>query len=202
MSNPVALYMMKKSGMMGNIGSLGIGAESAVEKILAAIPDESLVNIQGFNAQSDYEQQIASFKAGVTRGMGTEAFKGYVAGTAPYMRGEESRMGVGGPTDYSELIEGPTTGEQIRGPDIAADFYQPSALGNLESIMGRGEELMDTTRQDITQPFDATAAYRMALGLEGGEATESYRKFIGDETSFIGKSAEDEWREFQADNEV
>jgi hypothetical protein len=201
MGNPVALYMMKQSGMMGNIGSLGIGAESAVEKILASVPEESRVNIQGHNAQSDFEQQIASFQAGVTRGMAPEAYQGYVSATAPYVRGEDSRMGVGAPTDYSELIEGPTTGEQITGPDIASDFYQPSALGSLETIMGRGEELMGKTREDITQAFDATEAYRMATGIEEGQSMASWKSLQADD-AITGRSAEDEWLDFQADKGV
>jgi hypothetical protein len=169
-SNPVHLYMMKQSGLLGNIDDLDGGSvSSAVEQILAAVPEQSLSNIQQINSRSGFENELDSFNISMQRGLSSEAYKGYVSGTSPFTRGTESRMAPGAPTDYSQFIQGSTTDADIAGPDVAFD-YSPEPMSNLEAAMARGEELRGDTWEELDTPYEATAASQMAQAVMGGES--------------------------------
>jgi hypothetical protein len=161
-SNPVQLYMMQKSGLLGNIDDLDGGAvSSAVEQILAAVPEQSLSNIQQINSRSSFENELDSFNISMQRGLTPEAYEGYISGTAPYTRGTKSRMAPGAPTDYSQFIQGPTTAADIAGPE--ADFgYSPPAMGNLESTMARGEQIHAETAKALGNPYEESIAKEMS----------------------------------------
>ena len=172
-SNPVQLYMMQKSGLMGNIDDLDGGSvSSAVEQILAAVPEQSLSNIQQINSRSSFENELDSFNISMQRGLTPEAYKGYISGTAPYTRGTESRMAPGAPTDYSQFIQGPTTGADIAGPE--ADFGYSPAMGNLESTMARGKELQAGTATALNNPYQETVAKEMSDYAMGEESQYNY----------------------------
>ena len=169
-SNPVHLYMMKQSGLLGNIDDLDGGSvSSAVEQILAAVPEQSLSNIQQINSRSGFENELDSFNISMQRGLTPEAYKGYVSGTSPFTRGTESRMAPGAPTDYSQFIQGSTTDADIAGP--GTDFgYSPSAMGNLEGIMARGQEIREGTAEALDYDIEDTVASQMARQVTGGES--------------------------------
>ena len=171
-SNPVTLYMLSNAGLLGTINNLGNGqVGSAVEKVLAAIPEGQLSNIQDVNARSAFANEIDSFNISVKRGMAPEAYQNYIRGTAPFMRGAESRLAAGAPTDYSQFFPGPTTAADIQGPDIQTDAYAPQALGSVEQMQARGRDILAQTGAaldaDSDSVFDTSEAYRMALGIEG-----------------------------------
>ena len=196
-SNPTTLYMVKQAGLLGTLGNIGgADVESAVSQVLAAVPERSLSNIQNVNARSDFENEIDSFTVAMQRGMSSEAYKGYISGTAPYTRGQESRMAAGRPTDYSEFITGPTTAADIEGPDIASGFYSPEVMSDLatdemtavEALQQEGRKILADTGEAVSEGFDTTAAYKMAMGTTS--PTISWTEGMGEEAMERGAQRE------------
>jgi hypothetical protein len=95
--NPALLYFMKQSGMLSGVGPslLGQDTESLINDLTASIDPGNLPNIQTYNAMSELQQQIASFRTGATTGMSPEAQQEYLLGASPFTRGQRSSIRVG-----------------------------------------------------------------------------------------------------------
>jgi hypothetical protein len=158
-TNPTALYMMKVSGLLGNIENIGgQDVSGAVDKILAATPEQAMKNIQGFNASSTFKNRLDSFNASLNRGLSATEFESYVASTAPYTRGTTSRMEPGQATNWEAYFGGPTTEADIAGPSTADTFgYEPPARSALEDVQRRGQQILyGVNPANAPRAFDMT----------------------------------------------
>jgi hypothetical protein len=95
--NPALLYFMKESGMLSGVGETLLGEDTAslIDDLTASIDPGNLPNIQTYNAMSELQQQISSFRTGATTGMSPKAQQEYLLGASPFTRGQKSTIRVG-----------------------------------------------------------------------------------------------------------
>jgi hypothetical protein len=95
--NPALLYFMKQSGMLSGVGETLLGEDTAslIDDLTASIDPGNLPNIQTYNAMSELQQQISSFRTGATTGMSPKAQQEYLMGSSPFTRGQQSTVRIG-----------------------------------------------------------------------------------------------------------